>query len=119
MLLTLGAVFTTHGFLFMDETYQFLDFSSHGLNPQEPFLTYQLISVALHGSSFHPAVVYVPDLVEHIILLPKKKIPLDIGWRSLHARPEDLLSLRGGFFSHVVFSPVPCIKQLLYFRYNG
>ena len=37
LLLTLGAVFTTHGFIFMDETYQFLECYSHGLNPQEPF----------------------------------------------------------------------------------
>ena len=52
LLLTLGDTFTTHGLLFMAEKYQFLDCSSHGLNPQEPFLTYQLISVALHGLVF-------------------------------------------------------------------
>ena len=78
MLLTLGVFFTTHGLLLMAETYQFLEFSSHGLNPQEPFLTYQVISVVLHGSSIHPTIVYIYDLVEHIILLPKRKIPLDI-----------------------------------------
>ena len=78
LLLTLGADFTTHGFLFMSETYHFIECSSHGLNPQEPFLTYQLISVALHGSSLHPATVCTSDLVEHIILLPKRNIPLDI-----------------------------------------
>ena len=78
MLLTLGADFTTHGFLFMAATSQFLECSSHVLNPQEPFLTYQLTSVALHGSSIHSAAVYISDLVEHIILLPKRNIPLDI-----------------------------------------
>ena len=78
LLLTLGAVFTTHGFLFMAATYQFLECSSHGLNPQEPFLTYQLILVALHGSSLHPATAYISNLVEHIILLPKRNIPPDI-----------------------------------------
>ena len=66
----IGADFTTHGFLFMDEKYHFIEFSSHGLNTQEPFLTYQLISVALHGASLHPTAVYISDLVEHIILLP-------------------------------------------------
>ena len=62
-LLTLGADFTTHGLLIMAETYQFLEFSSHGLNPQENFLTCQLILVSLHGSSLHRAVVYISDLV--------------------------------------------------------
>ena len=78
LLLTLGDYFTTHGLLLMDESYQFLECSSHALNPQEPFFTYQLISVALHGSSLHPEVVYIFYLVEHIILLPKRKIPPDI-----------------------------------------
>ena len=78
LLLTLGDVLTTHGLLLMDATYQFLECSSHSLNSQEPFLTFQLTSVALHGSSLHPATVYISDLVEHIILLPKRKIPLDI-----------------------------------------
>ena len=53
LLLTLGAVLTTHGLMFMDATYQFLECSSHSLNSQEPFLTFQLTSVALHGSSLH------------------------------------------------------------------
>ena len=78
LLLKLGAVLTTYGFLFVDETYQFLEFFSHVLNPQEPFLTYQLTSVALHGSSIHPTVVYIFYLVAHIILLSKRKIPPDI-----------------------------------------
>ena len=39
-LLKLGADFTTHGLLFMATKYQFLECSSHFLNPQEPFLTY-------------------------------------------------------------------------------
>ena len=76
LLLTLGADFTSHGFLFMATTYQFLECSSHVLNPQEPFLTYQLTSVALHGSSLHSAII--SDLVEHIILLPKRNIPPEI-----------------------------------------
>ena len=54
LLLTPGVDFTTHGFLFMDATYKFIECSSHVLNPQEHFLTYQLTSVALHGSSLHP-----------------------------------------------------------------
>ena len=58
--------------------YQILECSSHVLNPQEPFLTYQLTSVALHGSNLHLAAIYISDLVEHIIILPKRKIPLDI-----------------------------------------
>ena len=78
LLLTLGAILTTHGLLFMATTYQFLECSSHILNPQEPFLTYQFNSVALHGSSLHPATVYISDLVEHIILLPKRNIPPDM-----------------------------------------
>ena len=89
LLLTLGDDFTTHGFMFMAEKYQFLDFYSHVLNPQEPFVTYQLISVSLHGSSLHSVVVYISDLVEHIILLPKRKIPIDIMMESSHARPQD------------------------------
>ena len=75
LLLTLGADFTSHGLMFKAEIYQFVVFSSHGLNSQALFLSHQLISVALHGSSFHLAVVYVLDLVEHILLLPKRKIP--------------------------------------------
>ena len=78
LLLSFGDDFTTHGYIFKAEKYQFLECSSHSLNSQEPFLTFQLTSVALHGSSLHPAAVYISDLVEHIILLPKKKIPLDI-----------------------------------------
>ena len=67
-LLTLGVIFITHGFLFMDATYQFIECLSHVMNPQEPFLTYQLTLVALHGSSIHLAAVYISDLVEHILL---------------------------------------------------
>ena len=78
LLLTLGADFTTHGLLFMDVTYQFLDCSSHVLNPKEPFFTYQLTLVSLHGSSLHPVAVYISDLFEHIIIIPKRKIPPDI-----------------------------------------
>ena len=78
LLLTLGDVLTTHGLLFMAATYQFLECSSHSLISQEPFLTFHLTSVALHGSSLHPAALYISDLVEHIILLPKRKIPPDI-----------------------------------------
>ena len=39
-------------------------------------LSYQYISVVLHGLRIHHAVV--PELVQHIPLLTKKKIPLDI-----------------------------------------
>ena len=74
LLLTLGVVLTTHGLLFMAAKYQFLECSSHVLNPQEAFLTYQLTSVALHGANLHPAVVYFSDLVEHIIILQKRNI---------------------------------------------
>ena len=64
LILKLGDDFTTHGLFFKDETYHFLECSTHGSNPQEPFLFLQMISVALHGSSFHCAVVYISDLVE-------------------------------------------------------
>ena len=77
-LLTLGAYFTSHGLMFNAAIYQFLGFSSHGSNSQEIFLSHQLISVSLHGSSFHLAVVYVPDSIENFIILPKRKIPPDI-----------------------------------------
>ena len=56
------------------QTYNFLGFMSHGSNSQELFLSHQLISVSLHGSSFHLAIVYVPNSVEHFLLLPKRKI---------------------------------------------
>ena len=78
LLLTLGDDLTTHGLIFMAETYHFVECSSHGLNPQALLLSYQLISVALHGSNFHPAAVYVPNSFEHILLLPKRKIPPNI-----------------------------------------
>ena len=78
LLLTLGAHITSHSLLFKAEIYQFLGCSSHGSNSQEIFLSHQLISVALHGSSFHPTIVYIFYLVEHILLLPKRKINLDI-----------------------------------------
>ena len=74
----LGADFKTHDLFFKVEIYQFLGFSSHGLNSQAPFLSLQMISAALHGSSFHHAAVYISDSVQCIVLLPKWKIPLDI-----------------------------------------
>ena len=55
LLLTLWADFTTHGLLF--KAYQILGFSSHGSNSQELLLSLQLISDALHGSSFHRVAV--------------------------------------------------------------
>ena len=70
--------FSSHGLMFKAAIYQFLGFSSHGSNSQEIFLSHQLILVALHGSNFHLVVVYVPDLVEYILLLPKRNIPPDI-----------------------------------------
>ena len=82
LLLIFGADFTTHGFLFKAATYQFLECSTHGSNPQEPLLSLQMISVALHGSSFHRAAVYISDPVECIVILPKWKIPPDIFTKS-------------------------------------
>ena len=74
LLLTPGADFRSHGSMFKDETYKFIGFTSHGSNSQAIFLSLQLISVALHGSSFHLATIYAPDSIEHIPLLPKRKI---------------------------------------------
>ena len=80
--------------MFKAPIYQFLGFSSHGSNFQACFLSHQLISVALHGSSFHLAAVYVPDLVEHILLLPKMNITPEIislfGFRISHAQFQDV-----------------------------
>ena len=78
LLLKFGADFTTHGLLFKAETYQFLECSTHGSNPQEPLLSLQMISVALHGSSFNHAIVYISDSVEYIVILSKRKIHLEI-----------------------------------------
>ena len=78
LLLRIGDDFTTHGFLLKAETYQFLECSSHGSNPQEPLLSLQMISATLHGSSFHHAALYISDSIECINLLPKWKIPPDI-----------------------------------------
>ena len=64
--------------MFKASIYQFLGCSSHGSNSQELSLSLKLISAALHGSSFHHAVVYIFYSVEYIILLPKRKIPPDI-----------------------------------------
>ena len=75
LLLRIGADFTTHGFLFKAATYNFIECSTHGLNPQALFLSYQLISISLHGSNFHHAVVYISNSVECIVLLPKWNIP--------------------------------------------
>ena len=61
--------------MFKAAKYKLLGFTSHGSNSQEFFLSHLLISVTLHGSSFHLAIVYVSDLVEHIPLLPKRKNP--------------------------------------------
>ena len=82
LLLKIGADFTTHGFLFKDATYQFLGCSTHGSNPQEPLLFLQMISAALHGSSFHRAAVYISDSVECIVFLPKWKISPEIFTKS-------------------------------------
>ena len=100
-------------------------------NPQAPFLSYQLISVALHGSGFHPTAVYISDLVEHTILLPKMNIPPYIMMDKFTCQAPGylcteeldwswfyLLSLRRIFFPCGFFL-VPCIKQLLCFSYNG
>ena len=93
LLIRLGADVTTHGFLFKAATYHFIECSTHGSNPQALFLSYQLILVALHGSNFHPATVYVPDSVEHFILLPKRNIPpykiIYFGFIGLHAQSHD------------------------------
>ena len=78
LLLQIGADFTTHVLLFKAETYQFLECSTHGSNPQEPFLSLQMISVALHGSSFHRVAIYISDSVEYIIFLLKRNIPPDV-----------------------------------------
>ena len=75
LLLTLGADFTTHGLLFKSDIYQVLGCSSHGLNSQELLPSLQLISAALHGSSFHRAAVYISDPVACIVIFPKWKIP--------------------------------------------
>ena len=66
LILTPGADFTSHGLIFNYETYNLLGFSSLGLNYQALFLSHKLISVALHGSNFHLATIYIPDSVEHI-----------------------------------------------------
>ena len=75
LLLRNGADFTTHGLLFKAATYHFLECSTHGSNPQEPFLSLQMISATLHGSSFHCVAIYISDSVEFIVLLPKWNIP--------------------------------------------
>ena len=77
-LLKIGADFFSHGLMLKDTIYHLLGCSSHGSNYQALFLSHQLISVALHGSSIHPANAYIFYLVEHIILLPKRKIPIEI-----------------------------------------
>ena len=78
LLLTLGENFSSHGSMFNAETYQFLGFTSHGSNSQVLFLSHHLILDSLHGSIFHLVVGYVPDSVDHIPLLPKRKIPSKI-----------------------------------------
>ena len=94
LLLTLGDDFTSHGLMFNSTIYQLFGCSSHGLNSQVPFLYHQLISVALHGSGFHPVAVYIFNLVEHILILPKRKIPTEIiiqfGFRGSHAQIQDV-----------------------------
>ena len=74
LILTLGDDFTSHVFMLKDSIYHFLGCSSHVSNSQAILLSYQLISLALHGSSFHLATVYISDSVEHFLLLPKRKI---------------------------------------------
>ena len=73
--------------------YQFLECSKNGSNPQEPFLSLQMISTTLHGSNFHHAAVYISVSVECIVLLPNSKIPPDIfiyfGFRGSHAQSQD------------------------------
>ena len=78
LLLTLGDNFSSHGLMFNDAIYHFIWCSSHGSNSQAPFLSHQLISIALHVSSFHPAAIYIPDSFGDIILIPKRNIPLEI-----------------------------------------
>ena len=78
MLLIIGVDFTTHGLLFKAAIYQLLVCSLDGANSQALCLSHQLVSVALHGSSFHPTSIYISDSVEHIPLIPKRNIPPDI-----------------------------------------
>ena len=78
LLLKIGDDFTTHGFIFKADIYHILGCSTHGSNYQEMFLSLQLISAALHGSSFHHETVYISDSVGYIVILPKRKIPLEI-----------------------------------------
>ena len=42
---------------------------------EHPSLYYQCISVVLHGTRIHHAAVHILDLVEHIPIIPKNKIP--------------------------------------------
>ena len=51
-------------------------FGSRFKYEEHHLLSYQCISVVLHGLRIHHAIV--PELVEYIPLLPKKKIPPDI-----------------------------------------
>ena len=74
LLLTPGADFNSHGLMFKGAIYKLLGFTSHGSNSQAILLSHRLISIALHGSSFHLVVVYVPNSVEHTPLLPNRKI---------------------------------------------
>ena len=69
LFLTLGDDFTSHGLMFKADIYHFFGCSSHGSNSQAPFLSHQLISIALHGSSFHLADVCIFYSVEHFLLL--------------------------------------------------
>ena len=48
-------------------------FGSRFMYEEHHLLSYQCISVVLHGLRIHHATV--PELIEHIPLLPKKKIP--------------------------------------------
>ena len=81
--------------MFKAAIYQLLGCSSHGLNSQAPFLSHQLISSTLHRFIFYLAAVYILDSVEHIILLPKRKIPPNIvtlfGFIGSHAHIQDAI----------------------------
>ena len=120
LLLTLGADFSSHGLMFKAEIYQLFGCSSHGLNYQSLFLSNQLISVALHGSSFHPTTLYIYDLVEHILLLPKRKIPPDIiilfGFRGSHAQLQDVAAQKNRNTALLLHTTANCSKRFCKFQ---
>ena len=78
LILSFGVGCTSHALKHKVHQDSFVCDSNIKMNEHSMFLFCQIILVALHGLRIYYIVFYVPNQVEHIPLLPKRKISPEI-----------------------------------------